>query len=318
MTQGTLVAKALPWRQGKGQEKAKARPGGGPRLPNWLKAAAREPLLHFVLLGAAIFATSETIEHFTTQYRVVVTPERIQQLRDTYALQYGTAPTAGQLQNLVNGYVKEEIEYRESLLLGLDRDDEIVRRRLVQKYEFLQQDLASLDDPSDQTLRAYYAAHPDAYGQPATRSFTQVYFSPDKGGEAAAESRAQVELKKLNALNLARAPDDGDAFPGPTDLSDLDAADTERLFGTSDLSRAVFTARQGQWAGPFRSGFGWHLIRITGETAQSVAPYDQVASRVRDDWRASQRDTLNTKTFATLKARYNVVVVTPKNWAPKK
>lgn len=305
MAIGALTGKTLPWTLA---DNAKASRPGGPKWPKWLKTAAREPLLHFVLLGGAIFAASETIEHFTTQYRVVITPDRIQQLKDTYVLQYGTAPTPTQLQNLVGGYVKEEIEYRESLLLGLDRDDEIVRRRLVQKYEFLQQDLQSLDDPSDQTLRAYYAAHAGSYGQPQTRSFTQVYFSPDNGSEDQAEHRAEAELKKLNASGAARAPDDGDAFPGPTDLADLNAGDTERLFGTSDLSRAVFTARPGAWAGPFRSGFGWHLIRVTGDKPATVQPYDQVASRVLDDWRASQRETLNTKTYATLKARYNVVI----------
>ena len=309
MTSNTLTGKALPWTAG---ESAKTKPGGGPKLPKWFRQALREPLLHFVLLGAAIYGVSETIEHFITQYRVVVTPERIQQLRDTYALQFGTAPTPTELKNLVNGYVREEIEYRESLALGLDRDDEIVRRRLVQKYEFLQQDLQSLDDPSDKVLRAYYTAHPQAYGDPQKRSFTQVYFSPDNGGEDAAEHRAEAELKKLKASGVARAPDDGDAFPGPTDLADLDASDTERLFGTSDLSRAVFTARPGEWVGPFRSGFGWHLIRVTGEKASSVQPYGQVAPRVLDDWRASQRDTLNAKTFATLKAKYNVVVEEPK------
>ncbi len=306
-TTPTLAGKGLPWAD-RSRTEAKATRPGGPKWPKWLRQALREPLLHFVLLGGVIFAASETIEHFTTQYRVVITPDRIQQLKDTYALQFGTAPTPSQLQNLVNGYVREEIEYRESVALGLDRDDEIVRRRLVQKYEFLQQDLQSFDDPSDKTLHAYYAAHGDAYGQPATRSFTQVYFSPDNGGEDKARQRAEAELKKLNASGAARAPDDGDAFPGPTDLADLNTGDTERLFGTSDLSRAVFTAKSGTWAGPFRSGFGWHLIRVTGEKAGTVQPYDQVATRVLDDWRASQRETMNAKSFATLKAKYNVVV----------
>src|SRR6185312_2482932 len=127
MAQSTLTSKPLTWSAKAG---AKARAGGGPKLPKWVSQAWREPLLHFVLLGGVIFAASETIEHFTTQYRVVVTPDRIEQLKDTYRLQYGTAPAPTELKNLVGGYVKEEIEYRESLLLGLDRDDEIVRRRL--------------------------------------------------------------------------------------------------------------------------------------------------------------------------------------------
>ncbi len=274
----------------------------------WLREAAREPFLHFILLGAAIFAASETVEHYTTQYRVVIPPERITQLAETYEQQFGTAPTQVQLKTLVDNYIKEEIEYRESTALGLDRDDEIVRRRLVQKYEFLQQDLQSLDDPSQETLKAFYTAHAADYGEPAKRTFTHVYFSPDVAGDDDAHRRAEAELKRLNASGAARAPSDGDTFPGPSDVADLNAADAQRLFGSSDLSRDIFTVPEGQWAGPFRSGFGWHLIRVTAETPATSRPYDAVAPQVLEDWKAAQRGGLNAKTYAALRAKYNVVV----------
>ena len=303
MAISNILARPLPWTSAKTEART-----GGPRLPDWLKRAAREPFVHFLLLGAALFAASETVEHFATQYRVVVTPERVARLADTYRQQFGQEPSATQLKTLVDNYIKEEIEYRESTALGLDRDDEIVRRRLVQKYEFLQQDLQTLEDPSEQTLKAYYTAHASNYGQPATRSFTQVYFSPDNGGDAAAKARAEAELKKLNASGADRAAGDGDVFPGPTDLADLNAGDTERLLGQSDLSHAVFTAKVGQWAGPYRSGFGWHLVRVTDARSGTTQPFEAVAARVLDDWKASQRDNLNAKSFAALKAKYNVVI----------
>lgn len=303
MAISNILSRPLPWTPAKAGAHT-----NGPRLPGWLKRTAREPFVHFLLLGAALFATSETIEHFATQYRVAVTPERVARLADTYRQQFGQAPSATQLKTLVDSYIKEEIEYRESTALGLDRDDEIVRRRLVQKYEFLQQDLQTLEDPPEQTLRAYYTAHASNYGEPAKRSFTQVYFSPDNGGDAAAKARAEAELKKLKASGADRAAEDGDVFPGPNDLADLNEGDTERLFGQSDLSRAVFTAKVGQWVGPYRSGFGWHLVRVTDARSGTTQPYEAVAPRVLDDWKASQRDSLNAKSFATLKAKYNVVV----------
>lgn len=303
MALSNILARPLPWTSSKAQSHQ-----DGPRLPGWLKGAAREPFVHFILLGALMFAASETVEHFTTQYRVAVGPDRVARLIDTYRQQFGQDPSATQLKTLVDNYVKEEIEYRESLALGLDRDDEIVRRRLVQKYEFLQQDLQTLEDPSEPVLKAYYAAHQSNYGDPAKRSFTQVYFSPDNGGDAAAHARAEAELKTLNVKDIERAPEAGDVFPGPTDLVDLNQDDAARLFGQSDLSRELFTAKVGQWAGPFRSGFGWHLVRVTDARSQTTQPYEAVAPRVLDDWKASQRDTLNARGFATLKAKYNVVI----------
>jgi hypothetical protein len=279
-----------------------------PNRWRWLKDAAREPFLHFILLGSAIFALSETVEHFVTQYRVVVGPERVARLKETYVQQFGVAPTDTQLKTLVDGYIKEEIEYRESLALGLDRDDEIVRRRLVQKYEFLQQDLQLLDDPSDKDLRAYYDAHRADYTQAAKRSFTQVYFSPDTAGEDDAHARAEAAFKRLKASGEARAPSSGDPFPGPDDVADLTPGDAERLFGSSDLSRAIFTAPEGQWVGPYRSGFGWHLLRITGSAAAVPQPFEAVRATVLEDWKNAQRTSLNGKALLDLKRKYQVVI----------
>lgn len=278
------------------------------RFPDWLRKAAREPLVHFILIGAALFAASETIEHYTTRYRVVVTPERVDRLKDTFRQQFGQAPTDGQLHTLVDNYVREEIEYRESLALGLDSDDEIVRRRLVQKYEFLQQDLQSLQTPSDATLHAWYSDHQAAYGEPERRAFTHVYFTPDKGDDGLALERAKEALPRLIASHAERAPEAGDVFPGPSDLADLTQGDAERLFGASALSHELFTARPGEWVGPFHSGFGWHLVRVTGVTPAKPQPYEAVATRVLDDWRAAQREKINGDTLAKLRKSYNVVV----------
>jgi len=299
-------------------EAVKTSRAGGPRLPDWLRKVAREPLLHFILLGGAIFAASETIEHFTTQYRVVVGPDRVERLKQTYEQQFGTQPTPTQLKTLVDGYVKEEIEYRESLALGLDRDDEIVRRRLVQKYEFLQQDLQLLDDPTPAQLRDYYHAHTADYTEPAKRSFTQIFFSPDNysgkvgGGEDQAHQRADTAFARLKGSAVARDPAAGDPFPGPDDVADLTPGDAARLFGSSDLSRAIFAAPTGAWVGPYRSGFGWHLIRVTSATPAVVQPFEAVQARVLDDWKNAQRTTLNGQTFSALKRKYNVVIEEPK------
>ena len=275
---------------------------------SWLARAARESLVHFLLLGGLVFAASESVEHYTTRYRVAVAPDRIDRLTETYRQQFGQDPTKSQLKTLVDNYVREEIEYRESLALGLDRDDEIVRRRLVQKYEFLQQDLQSLDTPSDATLRAFYTQHQGSYGQPERRAFTQVYFSPDKGDDGLAHDRATEELPRLRASGVDRAPQAGDVFSGPSDLADLSQGDAERLFGSSELSQKLYTAPQGQWVGPYKSGFGWHLLRVTGITPARPQPYEAVAARVLDDWRAAQREAINAKSLAALRSKYNVVV----------
>ena len=131
-------------------------------------ALVREPLLHFVLLGAAIFGLNHYFDERARFSRITVTQDEIRSLADNYRLQYGGLPTPQELQALVDNFIKEEILYRQAKKLGLDVNDEIIRRRLVQKYEFLQQDLATPVEPTESQLREYYRRHADRYLRPET------------------------------------------------------------------------------------------------------------------------------------------------------
>jgi peptidyl-prolyl cis-trans isomerase C len=113
----------------------------------------REPLLHFLLLGAVIFAVSvwregrRPAEKARTQ--IEVTAGTIAWLREGFTRQWHRAPDAEELRGLVNDHLREEVLYREALAMGLDRDDSIVRRRMAQKMEFLSQDIAGAVEPDE-------------------------------------------------------------------------------------------------------------------------------------------------------------------------
>jgi hypothetical protein len=150
-----------------------------------VRALLREPLLHFLVAGSLLFGIAEGIEHYRSQYRITVSAEDRTRIAETYRQQYGSVPGDQELDTLLRNFVKEEILYREAVALGLDRGDEIVRRRLAQKITFLQQDLGLLETPTEDELRNYYAAHRDLYTERPRRSLTQIYFSPDAGGDDA-------------------------------------------------------------------------------------------------------------------------------------
>jgi hypothetical protein len=267
---------------------------------------AREPLVHFFAAGLVLFAAAERHKLQTDLHRIVVTPERVRQLSAGYRAEFGATPGPRTLTQLVDHDVDEEVLYREGVARKLDRDDEIVRRRIVQKMQFLEQDLAAPAAPSAAELAAWFQAHRAQYVQPASVSFSHVYFSDVRGGPEAARRRALAALAGLSDAT-ARAPERGDSFPDLYDYSGFGPDQARRLFGDSELSRKLFEAPRGRWSGPLRSGYGWHLVRVQSATPARPLTFEEARERVLTDVIATRQEAANRKSFERLKARFTVV-----------
>lgn len=277
------------------------------RLKSFLRRASRESFLHFLLLGAVLFAVNERLEERSKFTHITVTQQTVRGIAENYRLQYGVTPTAHQLDNLVDEYVREEVFYHEALKLGLDRDDEIIRRRLVQKYEFLQQDLGLAHEPTETELRRYYTEHQQDYRTPARVSFTHVYFSPDARGEEAAKSDALRLASSLNAQGITRAVDHGDRFPGPTDFAAASTEELSRVFGKEGLAAEVLSVTPGLWAGPLHSGLGWHIVFVNGQRPEEQATFEAAEETVRRDFLDAIRAKRNAEVYANLKRGFAIV-----------
>lgn len=266
----------------------------------------REPLVHFFAAGLVLFAAFEHHEAATDLYRIEVTPERVGQLVAGYRAEFGGEPSARRVNELIDRYVDDEVLYRAGLARKLDRDDEIVRRRIVQKMQFLQQDLAAPAEPAEAELAADYRAHRADYATPATVAFSHVYFADGAGGAEASRRRARAVLAGL-ADATVRAPERGDSFPDLYDYSGFSPDAARRLFGDSELSRRLFALPPGRWAGPFRSSYGWHLVRVQALAPSTIPPFEAVRARVRDGLIASRQAAANRDSFQALRARFTVV-----------
>jgi parvulin-like peptidyl-prolyl isomerase len=274
------------------------------RLINWI---VREPFFQFVALGAMLFAASEYLEARANFARIDISRAQIEGITNNYRLQYGASPTAEQLNALVDQFIKEEVFYHEALRLKLDQDDEIIRRRLVQKYEFLQQDLGTPMEPSEADLRAFYRLHAKNYEIPERLTFSHVFFSVDRSSDEAAKARAQRVLAALNQQRVTRAPESGDSFPGAVDYAGATSTQVRRAFGSSTLSEEIFNIAPGNWAGPFRSGFGWHLVYVAAHEPASVAAYDDARDAVRRDYIDAERGARNAEALESLKKHFTIV-----------
>jgi peptidyl-prolyl cis-trans isomerase C len=276
-----------------------------PSYPLRLSARWREllsePFFHFLVLGAVLFGINQYLEVRSRFTHIAITPGIVQGIAENYRLQYGNLPTPQRLDALVEARIREEVFYHEALRLGLDRDDEIIRRRLAQKYEFLQQDLEIVAEPSDQALRTFFDANKLRYQLPGTVSFSHVYFSADTRGEEGARADAARIGSVLAARGVSRAPDEGDPFPGPTDFAGVSLAELGRVFGREGLASDIFALGANRWSGPIASGLGWHLVYVNSQEPARAPSFDEVREVARRDYLEAAQLRRNEKGYERLK-----------------
>ncbi len=263
-----------------------------------------EPLTHFLVAGCALFAAGHFYQEATSDNRIVVTSQHVAQLANEYAMQFGTAPAPLTLEALIRHDIHDEVLFRQGRALKLDQDDQIVRRRIVQKMQFLIQDLNAPAEPTDAQLQVYYRAHIGHYVSPVRVTFSHIYFSSDRGGGARARAQA---VRATLSNGVVRAPDRGDPFPDLYDFSAYEPEQVFRLFGHTPFADAVFSAPVGKWEGPFRSGYGWHLIYIDAREPAKHPPLSAVRDTVRTDYLQTAQDQANKQAFDTLANRFTIV-----------
>jgi peptidyl-prolyl cis-trans isomerase C len=283
---------------------AHAGPSRVERRSAWQRVA-REPLLHFLVIGAAIFAGAHVLEQWkqAAQSQVIVDSGLGLRLASLYRTQFGVAPTPAQLRVIVDDYLDDEVVYREALRLGLDQDDEIIRRRLIQKLEFLQRDAVANTNPSPAELRAYYERHADQFAVGARVSFAQIFFNPDKGGDARALARAREASAQWQAR---REIADSDTSTFQNEYADVTRADATRLFGSSNLVARLFSQAPNDWSEPVRSGFGWHLVKVISVDPARVLPFEQVMPDVRGAYLSGAAARDRRQRLDDLRARYHL------------
>jgi hypothetical protein len=276
-----------------------------------MKRWYKEPLLHFLAIGAlifGIFALVNNDQRFAGGNKIEVTAGDIERLSDNWSKKWNRPPTETELRGLLDSYIREEVYYREALALGLDRDDTVLRRRLMQKMEFLSNDIAELNAPDETALNKFFLDYQDKYKLPARVSFTHIYFSPDKRGAKAVEDAKGVlsELRTASG-NVMGASEHGDSFMLQYDFVQETPSEVDRLFGKG-FSEQLFTLETDAWQGPIESGYGIHLIRISEKIDSLMPELASVIEKVRTDWMFEQRQKMNREIYERFKERYEIVI----------
>jgi len=274
----------------------------------------REPLLHFMFIGAAIYLLygvfAEPVPEADDK-TIVVTAGEVEWMQTSWQKRWNRPPTAQEFDGLVQQYIKETVLYREALTMGLNQHDQVIRRRLAQKLEFLAKDLVALTPPTEEELQSYFDEHLDRYQEPALYTFTQVFIDPDKRGDTTLEDAEAIKAKLIAQ---------GDAIEDPGALGDglmlqdyypqKDPLEIQKLFG-SGFTESLLELSPGQWHGPVLSGYGVHLVYISSISEPPAPEFTALRERVVQDWTMERGEELNDKFYASLREQYTVVIEEP-------
>jgi hypothetical protein len=287
-------------------------PASDVTAPSLIRRWLREPLLHFLVIGLALFVIYRALKPDVGQpdqsNRIEVMEDDLRQLSVAWIAQWRRPPTPEEMRGLLNNKIREEILYREALALGLDKGDRFVKRRLAQKMEFLAQDVATVPEPQGDEIKAWFEKNPTRFALPARVSFRHLYFSFDRRHERARDDAARgLETLTGKVADAAASENLADPFMFQDYYGDRVPDQVAGVFGTK-FADALFLLKPGIWQGPIESGFGWHLIFAESITAGRVPAFEEVEAMAKSEWIAEQRAEAKRSVFEAMRARYEVVL----------
>lgn len=248
----------------------------------------KEPLLHFLVLGGAIFLLYSMFSgEGSAENEIYISRGQQENLLNTFGRTWQRPPTPQEFQGLLKDYIRQEIAWRESRAMGLDQDDIVIRRRLRQKMEMLAEDVAALVPPTTEQLQLYLDENPGQFAVEPRLSLRHAYFSVDRR-ENARQDAAEV-LQQIESGALVPDPSRmGDPLPLPVYLEDVSVSEVARLFGQS-FADSLGAVEQGQWTGPVESGYGYHLVLVSDWTGGRAPELAEVQEEVQREWMSRRR-----------------------------
>lgn len=274
-------------------------------MKNWAAAALREPLVHFLVAGAVLFVALSGRTPDVGERRIVVDEAVVTGLVNHHIRAFRRPPTAQELDDLITDHVRSEVYYREALRLGLDQDDEVVKKRLRNKMLAIAGAEAEAARPSDAQLQALLDADPARYAAPPRINLEQLYLGDDTPDVRAAAAAALKGLAPGARPTVATA-----ALPLASRFVAASQSDLAAQLG-DDFAAALATLPVGSWSGPVVSGFGLHLVRITERLPAPPPRLADVRQRLENDWRSAAVRRAQDAQLKALLQGYDVTIKRP-------
>lgn len=280
-----------------------------------MKKLIREPLVHFLLIGAGLFllfgwkGNPASMQGGVQSTTIIVAQDTIDQLVAAFNRTWMRPPTEGETKGLMENFIRDEIYYREAIAIGLDQGDALIRRKLRQKMEFILEDIAAQTEPTDEELERFMTEHRQKYLIDPQIAFRQVFINIDKRGDSAEAYASQV-LEQLDGGADANALGDRSLINHAAELSPL--WKIKKDFGET-FSTQLLDIEPGKWMGPLRSGFGLHLVFIDKRVVKPLPQLEDIRNSVKRDWAVALQNKLKDDAYARIRERYTVKIEKKEN-----
>lgn len=266
----------------------------------------KHPLFHFMVLGAFLFILYGALHrNDSDRDEIRIDDDIVLRSMSLFEKEWGRKPTRPELKGLLDRYIQQEVFYRQALKMNLDHNDELIKRRMEQKLKFITQDLATLQDPSEDELKKWYAVRKDKYRLPMQVSFTQLYFNPDNRADVLSD--AQLFKTKIGSSS----PNDpgfqwkADPFSVGERWKDQSIRDIALQMG-QPFADSLMKAPLNQWYGPILSGYGVHLVYLSAKTPGGEAPWSRIEATVLRDYQYEASEKMNDQVYQEFLKEYTI------------
>lgn len=259
---------------------------------SWLK----DPVTSFVIAGTAIFLLSGMFSDSEISKVITLSDADVERLSGNWRMQRRREPSAEELRDIVERHVQDEVYFRESQRLGLDVNDAIIRRRLVQKLTFITEDIASIQPLDEAALQEFFVQNSEDYRVPERLSFTHRYFSSARRENAETDARAALDSDAT-----------GDPFMLQNSYTDRTLGQIRGFLGDEFAAALNKLEPSEAWQGPIKSAYGWHTVKVHKVEDSYIPELPSIVDRVAGDAAVAFRSTASETYYKELKGRYEII-----------
>lgn len=271
-----------------------------------IKNVLGQPLLHFLLLGGLLFVLYYAINPGSnSKETIVIDDDQVSRIVTVFQKEWNRMPTDEEMKGLLEKYVEEEIYYRKALEMNLDHNDEIIRRRLDQKLQFITNDMATLNEPKEADLQAYYTTNSKKYLLPVSYSFSHIYFNPDNRSDAEKDAANVLSALPSSDQPLDEIIKKGDPFPFAYHVDSLTEKEIAGQMG-DEFVTALHKLPLKKWTGPVQSGYGMHLIYVDAVKTPAAPELSQVRADVLRDYQYDLQQKYNAQMLEDFRKDFTV------------
>lgn len=273
-----------------------------------IKNIIKEPIAHFIIIGVVVFLFYSFIKgsYVDKDHAIQITKSDVEAIINKWMAQMKRPPAKQEVDIFLEDYVQREILFREAKAMGLDKNDIVVKNRMLQKLDFLTNDLLITGTPTDAEALKYFNNNPEKYIVPGKIDFIHIYFNLDKRSFDEAKQTA-LEVKKNLSIS-STVPnnyfENGDLFILPYEFYGLSKADVTNKFGKSELSEEVLGLEEKKWGGPFLSSYGLHLVYVSNKKPSQALQFEEVKSDIKDILIKDKRKEAKKRIISELKKKY--------------